>query len=158
MPITAYRVLTGTSQNSLESLVTNAIADGWQPFGTPVANGVHVSQAVIQGTPDGGSGGVVADLTAEDITDSTAVGRSVLTAVDAAAARTALGAGTSNLALGAGATQAKAGNYVPTTAEVGTALKTKSQLVAVAAIATPASATPEQVATSFNSLLAALKA
>lgn len=150
MPITAYRVLTGTSQNSLESLVTNAIADGWQPFGTPVANGVHVSQAVIQGTPDGGSGGVVADLTA--------VGRSVLTAVDAAAARTALGAGTSNLALGAGATQAKAGNYTPTTAEVGTALKTKSQLVAVAAIATPASATPEQVATSFNSLLAALKA
>lgn len=38
--------------------------------------------------------------TATDISNSTAVGRSVLTAVDAAAARTAIGAGTSNLVIG----------------------------------------------------------
>lgn len=47
---------------------------------------------------------------ASNISDSTAVGRSVLTAADAAAARTAIGAGTSNLVIGTGATNAMAGN------------------------------------------------
>lgn len=56
--------------------------------------------------------------TAANISDATAVGRSVLTAADAAAARTAIGAGTSNLAVGTTATTAKAGNYTPTWAEV----------------------------------------
>lgn len=51
--------------------------------------------------------------TAAQISDSTATGRSVLTAADAAAARTAIGAGTSNLALGTTASTAKAGNYSP---------------------------------------------
>jgi len=58
-------------------------------------------------------------ITATSITDSTAVGRSVITATDAAAARSAIGAGTSTLVLGATATTAKAGNYVPTKSEVG---------------------------------------
>lgn len=48
--------------------------------------------------------------TASQISDSTATGRSVLTAVDAPAARTAIGAGTSNLALGTTGTTAMAGN------------------------------------------------
>jgi hypothetical protein len=47
---------------------------------------------------------------ASAISDSTATGRSVLTAVDAAAARTAIGAGTSSLVIGTGATDAMAGN------------------------------------------------
>ena len=47
---------------------------------------------------------------ASTITDSTAVGRSVLTAVDAAAARVVLGAGTSSLAIGTTSTTAAAGN------------------------------------------------
>lgn len=51
--------------------------------------------------------------TAANISDSTATGRSVLTAADAAAARTAIGAGTSNLAIGTTGTTAKAGNYAP---------------------------------------------
>jgi hypothetical protein len=51
--------------------------------------------------------------TAANITDASATGRSVLTAADAAAARTAIGAGTSNLALGTTSTTAKAGNYAP---------------------------------------------
>ena len=58
----------------------------------------------------GGAGGPV---TAADITDATDVGREVLTAEDAASARTAIGAGTSNLAVGTAATDAKAGNYSP---------------------------------------------
>ena len=61
----------------------------------------------------------VATITAADITDSTAVGRSVLTATDAAAARSAIGAGTSNLVIGVTSTTAKAGDYVPTKADIG---------------------------------------
>lgn len=61
------------------------------------------------------SGGTIL---AEAITDSTAVGRNVLKATDAAAARSAIGAGTSSLALGTTASTAKAGNYTPTWAEV----------------------------------------
>jgi hypothetical protein len=58
-------------------------------------------------------------ITATSITDSTAVGRSVITATDAAAARSAIGAGTSTLTLGTTASTAKAGNYTPTKSDVG---------------------------------------
>ena len=58
------------------------------------------------------------NITAAAITDSTVVGRAVLKAVDAAAARTAIGAGTSNLALGTTASTAKAGDYAPSWTEV----------------------------------------
>lgn len=54
-----------------------------------------------------------------DFADSaTTVGKAVLTATDAAAARTAIGAGTSNLKVGTGAADAKAGNYAPTWSDV----------------------------------------
>lgn len=84
-----------------------------------------------------GAGG---SITAASITDATATGRSLLTtasaaaarttlgattvggnvfvAADAAAARTAIGAGTSSLALGTTASTAKAGNWLPTAADV----------------------------------------
>jgi hypothetical protein len=59
------------------------------------------------------------------ISDSTATGRSVLTAVDAAAARAAIGAGTSNLIIGTGAANAMAGNktfaFSEITGQIGTA-------------------------------------
>lgn len=48
---------------------------------------------------------------ASTISDSTSVGRAVLTAADAAAGRTALGAGTSSLALGSTGSTAAAGNH-----------------------------------------------
>ena len=48
---------------------------------------------------------------AADISDSTTVGRAVLTAADAAAARSAIGAGTSSLALGSTGSTAAAGNH-----------------------------------------------
>lgn len=57
-------------------------------------------------------------ITAAAITDSTVVGRAVLKAVDAAAARTAIGAGTSNLELGTTESTAKAGDYAPSWTEV----------------------------------------
>lgn len=58
--------------------------------------------------------------TSANISDATAVGRSVITATDAAAARTAIGAGTgnSNLVVGTASNQAKAGNYQPTAANI----------------------------------------
>lgn len=62
--------------------------------------------------------GSFAAIVATDVSDSTATGRSVLTATDAAAARTAIGAGTSNLALGTTSTTAKAGDYVPAWTEI----------------------------------------
>ena len=157
MAITAYRVFTMSSMASLDTLVSDAIADGWQPYGSPILGPNGLSQAVIKGTPEGGGGGgQVVDLTADDITDATAVGKSVIKAADAAAARLAIGAGTSNLKVGATAADAKVGNYAPNTAEVANALKTKAQLVAIAALAPDA--TLEQTVTAFNALLAALKA
>jgi sugar lactone lactonase YvrE len=56
--------------------------------------------------------------TASTISDSTTVGRAVLTAADAAAARTAVGAGTSSLALGATGSTAAAGNHSHTVTTV----------------------------------------
>lgn len=70
-----------------------------------------------QGNLGTGSGGATT-VTSANITDATATGRSVLTATDAAAARTAIGAGTSSLTIGTTASTAKAGNYVPTYAEI----------------------------------------
>lgn len=59
------------------------------------------------GTPgkDGkdGAPGVVENITASDITDSTATGRNVLKAANAAAARSAIGAGTSSISTGTAA-------------------------------------------------------
>lgn len=54
-----------------------------------------------------------------NIADSTSTGRSLLTADDAAAARTAIGAGTSSLVLGTTSSTAKAGDYQPVWADVG---------------------------------------
>lgn len=78
--------------------------------------------------------------TAAQISDATATGRSVLTAADAAAARTAIGAGTSSLAIGTTATTAKAGNYQPTWGQV-------SGKPGLMTEATSAPATPESPGT-----------
>ncbi|MFZ1250616.1 MAG: SGNH/GDSL hydrolase family protein [Candidatus Microsaccharimonas sp.] len=57
--------------------------------------------------------------TAANISDATTIGRNVLTATDAAAARVVIGAGTSNLTIGNTSTTAKAGDYTPTKSDVG---------------------------------------
>lgn len=66
----------------------------------------------------GGSGGGGGAVTVDSITDATTVGKSVLKAADAAAARTAIGAGTSSLAIGTTASTAKAGNWTPAVADI----------------------------------------
>lgn len=61
--------------------------------------------------PFGGSGSEEpVQVTSDDITDATDVGKEVLTASDAAGARSAIGAGTSNLQIGTTASTAMAGN------------------------------------------------
>ena len=57
-------------------------------------------------------------LQASSITDATATGQALITAADAAAARTVIGAGTSSLALGTTGTTAKAGDYAPAWGEI----------------------------------------
>ncbi|MEC0328685.1 hypothetical protein P4H42_03490 [Paenibacillus macerans] len=59
--------------------------------------------------------------TAAQISDASAVGRSVITAADASAARTAIGAGTSSLALGTTASTAAAGNHTHAASAITTA-------------------------------------
>ena len=56
--------------------------------------------------------------TSTSITDSTTVGRGLLTAASALAARSVIGAGTSNLVLGTTASTALAGNYAPAAANI----------------------------------------
>lgn len=104
---------------------------------------------------------------AADISNATAVGRSVLTATDAAAARTAIGAGTSNQNLSAlPAAEATAGTSTTLRAITAAVLagaidertKSKSQIAALTPIADPATADIKDVATLLNSVIAALKA
>lgn len=52
------------------------------------------------------------------ITDASTIGKNILKASDGPAVRGLIGAGTSSLAVGPGATDAKAGNYQPTWAQV----------------------------------------
>lgn len=73
-----------------------------------------------------GSGGAI---DADSITDATTIGKALIRAADAAAARSAIGAGTSNLALGATAGTAKAGDYQPTAANISDSTSTGRSLL-----------------------------
>lgn len=80
------------------------------------------------------------DHPATGISDSTAVGRSVITAADASAARSAIGAGTSNIVVGTGAGDAKAGNYQPAAANISDSTATGRSVLTAADQATARSA------------------
>lgn len=114
--------------------------------------GMPPKALLVVGDVPGGGG--------EAVTWATISGKPAVIAAgaDAAAARTAIGAGTSSLALGTTASTAKAGNYTPTSTEVGNALKAKSQIAALVADLVPAEATSEECATKINEIIAALKA
>lgn len=79
-----------------------------------------------------GSGGTI---TADSITDATTTGKSVLRAVDAAAARSAIGAGTSNLVLGTTAGTAKAGDWKPAAVDITDSTTTGRALVTATDVA-----------------------
>jgi len=96
-------------------------------------------------------------VTSAQISDAGTVGKEVLQAKDQTAARKTLGAGTSDLSIGTTSGTAKAGDYVPTTAEVSAALKAKPQ---ISALVSPAAdyASLKEATAAIKSLMEALKA
>lgn len=104
---------------------------------TLIGAGTGTVKTVNNTAPDANGNVTVAtsagSVASTGITDSTSVGRSLLTAADAAGARTAIGAGTSSLALGTTASTAKAGNYQPTAAQISDATATGRAMLKVAA-------------------------
>lgn len=111
----------GAPQLKPQSVTAASIADG-QVTAPKLAAGVaadgqvlsYASGALSWITPASGP----SSIAAADITDSTAIGRAILTAADASAVRTTIGAGTSNLVIGTTSTTAKAGDYRPTADQV----------------------------------------
>lgn len=103
------------------------------PALTGASNGVDYTLSAVKGAEDsvdlaagkvyvtvaqssgGGGGGTV---TSADITDATDIGRQVLTAASAQEIRTDIGAGTSSLVIGTASNQAKAGNWLPSSADI----------------------------------------
>lgn len=118
----------GTSNLILGTTGTTAKAGDYVPSWTEITSKpstfapsahTHIISDVtnLQSALDG-KAAVSHTHTTSQISDSTTVGRSVLTAADAAAARTAIGAGTSDLIIGTTSTTAKAGDYVPSWSEI----------------------------------------
>lgn len=147
MAYTDYSAVQARNITDLAAFVTAAIADGWQPLAAPtLADDGTLVQALTKGASSAG------EVTTEDITDATTVGRSVLTAADEAAARTAIGAGTSDLAIGTTASTAKAGDYAPPDADT----TTRGLVLMGAAVADATDET--DVVAQLNALLAHLRA
>lgn len=105
-----------TSVNGKTGVVVLSASDVGAAPTTRTVNGHALSADVTVSKADVGLSNVdnTADtaksFAASQISNSTTVGRSVVTAADATAARTAIGAGTSNLAIGTTSTTAMAGN------------------------------------------------
>lgn len=108
---TGITVAYNDTTNSLSLTATGTTS----PDATTTSKGIVELAGDLSGTAAAPTvtGGTHHGHTASQISDSSTVGRSVLTAADAPTARTALGAGTSNLAVGTTATDAKPGNYTP---------------------------------------------
>jgi len=124
----------------------------------PDAEKAYWSELEDNGPPAG-------DITSANITDATTVGVDVLTATDAAAARTAIGAGTSSLVLGTTATTALAGDTViptipatlpPTDASVTNAKVAASAAIALSKLANVAAGTDGLAAGTIQATLQAL--
>jgi hypothetical protein len=134
----------GTSDLTIGTTSSTAKAGNYQPTAADITDATAIGQSVVKATDAAAArtaiGAGTSDLTvgttsttakagdyqptAADISDATTVGRNVLKAADATAARTAIGAGTSSLALGTTASTAKAGNYQPTAANISDATTT----------------------------------
>lgn len=92
------------------------------------ADGVAIRTAIGAGTSNLKVGTTASEAKAgnwnpkvDDVSDASTVGKSVMKATDATAARTAIGAGTSNLKVGTAVTDAKAGNWNPSNVTTSTA-------------------------------------
>lgn len=150
MAITEVKVMS-VPMDQVNKILSEQIADDYQLYAAPTSMDDNQGMLIVtlyKGTIDGGGSGSVA---VDDITDATTVGRSVLTAADAAAARTAIGAGTSNLVIGTTSNTAMAGNYTPPAATTAIA----GMVNQAAAVANAAGEAP--TAAEYNALLDALR-
>lgn len=109
---TQTKLNTTGSGNVADGTITTAKLHDGAVTDVKVASNAAIAQSKIADltTDLAGKASASHTHTATDIADSTSTGRAVLTAADAAAARTAIGAGTSNLTLGTASTNAAAGN------------------------------------------------
>lgn len=113
--------LVGTAPETLDTLKELSDALGGDAnFATTVTNQIA------------GKADTVHTHTASQISDASTVGRSVLTAATAAAARTAIGAGTSSLVVGTTSGTAKDGAYQPTAANISDASATGRSVLTAA--------------------------
>jgi hypothetical protein len=147
------RLPTGTSSSTV------AIGDHTHAGGGGAVDSVNgQTGVVVLAAADVGAAATSHTHTASQISDSTTVGRAVVMAADAAAARTAIGAGTSSLALGTSSSTAAAGdhNHTGTYQPLDSDLTTIAGLAAttdnfmVAAASAWASRTPAQAKTSLS--------
>lgn len=114
----AEQVMLSATSSATASKVVIRDASGRAKFADPAA----ASDAATKGYTDTAvatRAPLVHTHLAADISDSTTVGRAVVKATDAAAARTAIGAGTSSLILGTTSTTAMAGDKTFTKTDVG---------------------------------------
>lgn len=125
------RTINGTSFNGTANITTA----NWGTARTltigETGKSVNGSSNVTWSLTEIGAAPTIHTHTASQISDSTVVGRSVLTATDAATARAAIGAGISNLTIGTTAGTAKEGNWLPTSATKTNVLQGSSSSVFV---------------------------
>lgn len=117
-PVDACKVIKAVGLVRFNQALADAVNDGFYPVGRGETGPGNTFFMVLAKGGDTGGGAVT--VTSDQITDASTVGKNVLKAADAAAARAAIGAGigNSNLVIGTTATQAKAGNYQPTAANI----------------------------------------
>lgn len=73
----------------------------------------HELKPILEELSENNDGGAGGDITADNITDATEIGKNILKGASANAIRTLIGAGTSNLTIGTTSTTAKAGDWLP---------------------------------------------
>lgn len=121
---------------------------------TEKSNLVAAINEVVAAVGSGGS------IDADSISDATTIGKALIRAVDAAAARSAIGAGTSSLALGTTSSTAKAGDYQPAAANISDSTSAGRALLTAASAAAQRTALDVQsvseTATAISAAVAAL--
>lgn len=153
----------GTKLYIYDTKETKISANGqWYDYKLPVIGGGGGSGVIENGSivtemfaenAKAPLAGVADSVASAGISDASAIGKLVLKATDAAAARTAIGAGTSNIAIGTTASTAKAGNYTPPNASTSVAGIIKQAVAQANSEAT----TIEGLLADFNTLVANLR-
>lgn len=117
-PVDACKVIKAVGLVRFNQALADAVTDGFYPVGRAEVGPNNTFFMVL--AKGGNTGGGAVTVTSDQITDASTVGKNVLKAADAAAARAAIGAGigNSNLVIGTTATQAKAGNWKPAAIDV----------------------------------------